>query len=46
MESVETKVSQTSDPKLSWEETAKAMAAAGEDWSEWDSVVGDGIDGL
>jgi hypothetical protein len=32
--------------KLSWEETAKAMAAANEDWSEWDAVTGDGIDGL
>jgi antitoxin MazE len=29
-------------PKLSWEETAKAMAAAGEDWSDWDAVAGDG----
>jgi antitoxin MazE len=33
-------------PKLSWEETAKAMAAAREDWSEWDATVGDGIHGL
>jgi antitoxin component of MazEF toxin-antitoxin module len=29
--------------KLSWEETASAMAAAKEDWSEWDSTVGDGL---
>jgi antitoxin MazE len=32
--------------KLSWAETAKAMAAAGEDWSDWDGVAGDGIHGL
>ena len=31
-------------PKLSWEETAKAMAAAKEDWSEWDSTSADGLD--
>jgi antitoxin MazE len=30
-------------PKLSWEETAKAMAAAKEDWSEWESTSGDGL---
>jgi antitoxin component of MazEF toxin-antitoxin module len=29
--------------KLSWEETAKAMAAGEEDWSEWDSVAADGM---
>jgi len=29
--------------KLSWEETAQAMAAAREDWSEWDACAGDGI---
>jgi hypothetical protein len=23
--------------KLSWEETAREMARAGEDWSEWDA---------
>jgi antitoxin MazE len=32
--------------KLSWEETAKAMAAAGEDWDEWEAAAGDGINGL
>jgi len=32
--------------KLSWEETAKAMAAEGEDWSDWDSTAGDGLHGL
>lgn len=29
--------------KLSWEETACEMAAAAEDWSDWDEVVGDGL---
>ena len=29
--------------KLSWEETAKAMAAAREDWSVWDATVADGL---
>lgn len=30
--------------KLSWEETAKAMAAVGEDWSEWEGTLADGLD--
>jgi len=31
-------------PKLSWEETARAMAAAPtDDWSEWDSTAADGL---
>ena len=30
--------------KLSWEETARAIAASDEDWSEWDSTVADGIE--
>jgi antitoxin component of MazEF toxin-antitoxin module len=29
--------------KLSWQETAKAMAAAKEDWSEWNAAADDGI---
>lgn len=29
--------------KLSWEETYREMSAAGEDWSEWDAVLGDGL---
>ena len=29
--------------KLSWEETAREMMAAGEDGSDWDSVSGDGL---
>lgn len=32
-----------SAPKLSWQDTAKAMAAAAEDWSDWDSVDSDGL---
>ena len=33
--------------KLSWAETAKAMARANEDWSEWESAGGrDGLNGL
>jgi antitoxin component of MazEF toxin-antitoxin module len=31
-------------PKLSWEETASAMAAGGEDWSDWDAPGADGLD--
>jgi len=30
--------------KLSWEETAREMAASGEDWSEWDCTLADGLD--
>jgi antitoxin component of MazEF toxin-antitoxin module len=30
-------------PRLSWEETAREMAAAGEDWSAWDVAVADGL---
>ncbi len=29
--------------KLSWEETAREMAASAEDWSDWDSTVADGL---
>lgn len=32
--------------KLSWEETARAMEAAKEDWSEWDVLDADGLDDL
>jgi len=36
------------DPRvrLSWEETARAMVAADEDWSEWDVTLADGLDAL
>ena len=29
--------------KLSWEETAREMAAAAEDWGAWDAAAGDGL---
>lgn len=29
--------------KLSWEETGREMAAADEDWSEWETAVADGL---
>ena len=32
--------------KLSWAETAKAMATAREDWSGWDCAVADGLNEL
>jgi len=32
--------------KLSWEETARAMAASHEDWSAWDTAAADGLDDL
>jgi hypothetical protein len=32
--------------KLSWAETAKAMAAAPEIWFDWDITVGDGLHDL
>lgn len=31
-------------PKLSWEETAREMAAQPEDWSEWDATLADGLE--
>ena len=30
--------------KLSWEETYQQMAAAGEDWSDWEVAAADGLD--
>jgi antitoxin component of MazEF toxin-antitoxin module len=30
--------------KLTWEETAREMAASAEDWSEWDATGGDGLE--
>ena len=32
--------------KLSWEETSKAMAAGGEDWTEWDAAAADGLESV
>jgi antitoxin component of MazEF toxin-antitoxin module len=31
-------------PKLSWDETARAMAASSEDWSDWDATLADGLE--
>ena len=30
--------------KLSWEATARAMAVAVEDWSDWDDMLADGLE--
>ncbi len=30
-------------PKMTWTDTAKAMAAASENWSDWDSTASDGL---
>jgi hypothetical protein len=32
------------DPKLSWDDTARAMANESEDWSAWDQTLSDGLD--
>jgi antitoxin component of MazEF toxin-antitoxin module len=32
--------------KLSWADTAREMARAAEDWSEWDATASDGLDAL
>ena len=31
-------------PKLSWEDTARAMADEPENWSAWDETLSDGLD--
>jgi hypothetical protein len=33
-----------SNVKLSWDETARAMASSTEDWSEWEITDADGVD--
>jgi antitoxin component of MazEF toxin-antitoxin module len=33
-------------PKLSWEETAREMAAQSEDWTAWDATLADGLQDL
>ena len=38
--------SDTEPEKLSWEETAREMAAAAEDWSAWDATAADGLDAV
>ena len=35
---------QQADVKMSWADTARAMAASSEDWSAWDGVSADGLD--
>jgi len=37
---------QQADAKLSWADTAKAMAAAAEDWSDWEAAAADGLDDI
>lgn len=36
----------TGPDKLDWAATAKEMAASEENWDDWDSSVGDGLDSL
>jgi antitoxin component of MazEF toxin-antitoxin module len=36
----------TTSPKLSWEETARAMATSDESWSDWTTTLADGLDAL
>ena len=48
MKSVELKVARVGNPrrveaKLSWKDTADAIAEASEDWTEWDRVASDGL---
>jgi mRNA interferase MazF len=38
--------SRTFIKKLSWEETATEMAAAQEDWEDWEAMSGDGLESL
>lgn len=35
-----------SNPKLSWEETTGEMSKADEDWSDWETTGGDGLDSV
>ena len=32
------------DSKLSWDDTARAMAMEAEDWSDWDDTLADGLE--
>lgn len=36
----------SSAEKLSWEDTAREMAAAGESWNEWDAAAADGLNDI
>lgn len=40
------KAMKPSNPKLSWEETAGEMSNASEDWSEWETASGDGLEAV
>jgi antitoxin component of MazEF toxin-antitoxin module len=33
-------------PRLSWDETARAMSAEAEDWSDWEATVADGLEAI
>jgi antitoxin component of MazEF toxin-antitoxin module len=33
-------------PKLSWDDTARAMANESKNWSDWDETLSDGLDQL
>lgn len=37
------RASRSTQKKLTWEETYREMAAADEDWSEWDGLASDGL---
>ena len=37
---------QNLDVKMSWEDTAKAMAVSSEEWSEWDETASDGLEDI
>ena len=39
------RLSKPSAQKLSWEDTYREIAASDEDWSDWDAVFNDGLDG-
>ena len=36
--------SHLTNARLSWDDTAREMAASNEDWSEWNSTDADGLD--
>ena len=37
---------QQAEEKRSWADTAKAMTAAAEDWSDWEAAASDGLDDI
>lgn len=38
--------SNVTSSKLSWEDTARAIALSSENWSEWDVTLSDGLDSI